>query len=84
MSLPEVTLSFDNGPEPEVTPQVLDVLRHRGILATFFVLGHKMAEPARQLSWLSHEDQSAESLMMTSERPPPRESPWVLGNHVPS
>ena len=25
MSLPEVTLSFDNGPEPEVTPQVLDV-----------------------------------------------------------
>jgi peptidoglycan/xylan/chitin deacetylase (PgdA/CDA1 family) len=47
MSLPEVTLSFDNGPEPEVTPQVLDVLRHRGILATFFVLGHKIAEPAR-------------------------------------
>jgi peptidoglycan/xylan/chitin deacetylase (PgdA/CDA1 family) len=57
MSLPEVTLSFDNGPEPEVTPQVLDVLRHRGILATFFVLGHKMAEPARHaLARRAHEE----------------------------
>jgi peptidoglycan/xylan/chitin deacetylase (PgdA/CDA1 family) len=38
-----VTLSFDNGPEPEVTPAVLDVLRARGLRATFFVLGHKLA-----------------------------------------
>jgi len=40
---PRVTLSFDNGPEPEVTPGVLDVLRARGLRATFFVLGHKLA-----------------------------------------
>ncbi|MBP0496371.1 polysaccharide deacetylase family protein [Roseomonas indoligenes] len=40
---PRVTLSFDNGPEPEVTPAVLDVLRKRGLKATFFVLGHKLA-----------------------------------------
>jgi peptidoglycan/xylan/chitin deacetylase (PgdA/CDA1 family) len=38
-----VTLSFDNGPEPEVTPGVLDVLRARRLRATFFVLGHKLA-----------------------------------------
>jgi peptidoglycan/xylan/chitin deacetylase (PgdA/CDA1 family) len=38
-----VTLSFDNGPEPEATPAVLDVLRARGLRATFFVLGHKLA-----------------------------------------
>jgi peptidoglycan/xylan/chitin deacetylase (PgdA/CDA1 family) len=38
-----VTLSFDNGPEPEVTPGVLDVLRARKLPATFFVLGHKLA-----------------------------------------
>ncbi|MCI0754917.1 polysaccharide deacetylase family protein [Teichococcus vastitatis] len=38
-----VTLSFDNGPEPEVTPDVLDVLRRRSLPATFFVLGHKLA-----------------------------------------
>ncbi|MXP62101.1 polysaccharide deacetylase family protein [Roseomonas sp. M0104] len=40
---PCVTLSFDNGPEPEVTPGVLDVLRARGLRATFFVIGRKLA-----------------------------------------
>jgi peptidoglycan/xylan/chitin deacetylase (PgdA/CDA1 family) len=29
-----------------VTPRVLDVLRARGLRATFFVLGHKLADPA--------------------------------------
>ena len=35
-----LTLTFDNGPDPECTPQVLDILRERGIKATFFVCGH--------------------------------------------
>ncbi len=35
----DVTLSFDNGPNPEVTPLVLDVLARRGVKASFFVLG---------------------------------------------
>jgi peptidoglycan/xylan/chitin deacetylase (PgdA/CDA1 family) len=43
-----ITLSFDNGPEPEVTPEVLSVLGRRGLRATFFVLGHKLADPARR------------------------------------
>ena len=30
-------LSFDNGPDPECTPFVLDVLAERGIRASFFV-----------------------------------------------
>ena len=34
----DLTLSFDNGPEPEVTPRVLDTLGRRGIKATFFVI----------------------------------------------
>ncbi|NVJ22083.1 polysaccharide deacetylase family protein [Myxococcus sp. AM011] len=34
-----LTLSFDNGPDPEVTPRVLDVLASHGITAHFFVLG---------------------------------------------
>lgn len=41
-----LTLSFDNGPDPEVTPFVLDVLARRGIRATFFVIGRKLADPA--------------------------------------
>lgn len=41
----DVTLTFDNGPEPEVTPAVLDVLARRSVAASFFVLGHKLADP---------------------------------------
>ena len=43
-----VTLTFDNGPEPSATPHVLEVLERERILATFFVLGAKLADPARR------------------------------------
>ncbi len=46
--MPEVTLTFDNGPEPDATPRVLDVLRGRGLRATFFVIGEKLLDPARR------------------------------------
>ena len=44
----DLTLSFDNGPEPEVTPRVLDALRRRGIKVTFFVIGEKLRDPERR------------------------------------
>lgn len=45
-----VALSFDNGPDPEVTPAVLDVLRDRGVTAQFYVLGKQLSDPrCRQL-----------------------------------
>jgi len=44
----DLTLSFDNGPEPDVTPFVLEVLARRGIKTTFFVIGEKIADPARR------------------------------------
>lgn len=34
----EVALTFDDGPDPEVTPRVLDVLDARGVRATFFCI----------------------------------------------
>ena len=40
-----LTLSFDNGPEPAVTPLVLDTLSRHGIKSTFFVIGSKLADP---------------------------------------
>jgi peptidoglycan/xylan/chitin deacetylase (PgdA/CDA1 family) len=43
--VPDVTLTFDNGPEPSVTPHVLDVLANRGVPATFFVVGRRLATP---------------------------------------
>jgi len=44
----DVTLTFDNGPEPAVTPRVLDILEGAGIKTTFFVLGSKLAAPGRR------------------------------------
>jgi peptidoglycan/xylan/chitin deacetylase (PgdA/CDA1 family) len=44
----KLTLTFDNGPEPGVTEHVLEVLKSEGIRATFFVLGAKLADPARR------------------------------------
>ena len=40
-----VHLTFDNGPAPNVTPHVLEVLGERGLHATFFVLGKHIATP---------------------------------------
>jgi peptidoglycan/xylan/chitin deacetylase (PgdA/CDA1 family) len=53
----DLTLSFDNGPEPEVTPHVLDILGKHGIKASFFVIGEKLADPERRrLSARAHEE----------------------------
>ena len=42
----DLTLTFDNGPEPDVTPRVLDVLARHGVASTFFVIGQKLLDPA--------------------------------------
>lgn len=34
-----IALSFDDGPDPEWTPQILEALRSRGVPATFFMIG---------------------------------------------
>lgn len=38
----KVSLTFDNGPHPEVTPHVLDTLDRYAVKATFFVLGKNL------------------------------------------
>ena len=43
-----LTLSFDNGPWPTVTPGVLDVLADFGASATFFVCGKDVVDPAKR------------------------------------
>jgi peptidoglycan-N-acetylglucosamine deacetylase len=42
-----ITLTFDNGPDPAVTPGVLDCLAAHDIKSTFFVLGERVSDPAR-------------------------------------
>jgi peptidoglycan/xylan/chitin deacetylase (PgdA/CDA1 family) len=44
----DLTLTFDNGPEPDVTPAVLRDLARRDIRSTFFAVGSKLLDPARR------------------------------------
>jgi peptidoglycan/xylan/chitin deacetylase (PgdA/CDA1 family) len=40
---PGVAITFDDGPNPEITPQILDILAQHHVTATFFVIGDKAA-----------------------------------------
>ncbi|MGS0764820.1 polysaccharide deacetylase family protein [Syntrophomonas curvata] len=53
-----VALTFDDGPDPQFTPMVLDVLKNHQAQATFFVMGKKAeANPAilRRIAAEGHE-----------------------------
>lgn len=39
----EVALTFDDGPDPEITPRVLDLLDAAGMQASFFLVGSRVA-----------------------------------------
>lgn len=70
-SRPHVALTFDDGPDPQGTPRVLDVLDEVGVRATFFVLGEQarrrpdlvdeIATRGHQLA--SHGDEHAHHLL---------------------
>ncbi len=45
----EIALTFDDGPDPQVTPRVLDLLAGAGARATFFCIGRR-AETYRDLT----------------------------------
>jgi len=53
----EVSLTFDDGPDPEVTPRVLDLLDRYGMRASFFCVGEKVAahpEVVREIARRGH------------------------------
>lgn len=53
----EVAFTFDDGPDPTYTPQLLDMLLKHQVQATFFVLGSKAKqypELIRRMHWEGH------------------------------
>jgi len=55
---PVVAMTFDDGPHPSLTPQLLDILAARGIRATFYVIGWRVAQSpllARRIAEEGHE-----------------------------
>jgi len=51
---PAVALTFDDGPDPETTPALLELLEQRGVRAAFFVVG-KRVEESPELARRCHE-----------------------------
>ncbi|MEI5993903.1 polysaccharide deacetylase family protein [Candidatus Enterococcus mansonii] len=39
-----ISLTFDDGPSPETTPRLLDILKEKGVKATFFMLGQNVVK----------------------------------------
>jgi peptidoglycan-N-acetylglucosamine deacetylase len=53
-----VALTIDDGPDPDVTPAVLDLLARHGVRATFFCIGDRVAKHpqlARRITGEGHE-----------------------------
>lgn len=53
-----VALTFDDGPNPDATPRILDTLGEKGVRATFFVLGshaERWPELVRRMSSEGHQ-----------------------------
>jgi len=50
-----ITLTFDNGPDPDVTPYVLKALKRHDVRATFFVIGEKLRD-RRHVSEMAQAD----------------------------
>ena len=44
----KILFTFDDGPDPETTPQILDILSRHGLKAYFFIVGEK----AEKYPWL--------------------------------
>ena len=70
-----VALTFDDGPDPRWTPQILDTLRSRGARATFFVVGQNVDTHQRLLQRIYDEGHeignhtySHPNLALTTER----------------
>lgn len=40
----KIALTFDDGPNPTITPLILDILKEKGVKATFFLLGKRVEQ----------------------------------------
>jgi peptidoglycan/xylan/chitin deacetylase (PgdA/CDA1 family) len=52
------TLTFDDGPDPECTPRVLDILERESVRGAFFLIGHRAEKApgiARRIALAGHD-----------------------------
>jgi peptidoglycan/xylan/chitin deacetylase (PgdA/CDA1 family) len=57
----EIALTFDDGPDPQVTPRVLDLLDASGAKGSFFVVGERADRHARLVSEMARRGHAVEN-----------------------
>ena len=73
----EIALTFDDGPHPRDTPQVLDMLDKHNVRATFFLVG-KYVEQYPELVKQTHQSGHQLGIHCYRHRPFPFEKPAIL------
>lgn len=58
---PAIALTFDDGPDPEVTPRVLDLLDRHGARATFFCVGKRVERHSALAAEIAHRGHRVEN-----------------------
>jgi len=79
---PAAALTFDDGPDPEHTPLVLDVLGRHGVKATFFVVGERARQSPVLLRRIVSEGHALASHTQTHRELPTltrADMEWELG-----
>ena len=62
-----VYLTFDDGPIPEVTPKILEILRRYGVKATFFMVGDNVRRHPELLEAILREQSRNGTIPPTSK-----------------
>jgi peptidoglycan-N-acetylglucosamine deacetylase len=61
-------LTFDDGPHPNTTPELLDVLAHHGARATFFLIGERIRGNEPLVARIAAEGHELANHLMRDER----------------
>ncbi|RYG41901.1 polysaccharide deacetylase family protein, partial [bacterium] len=82
-----ITLTFDDGPHPAYTPKLLDMLKAKGVKASFFVIGHmadKYPDLVKRASREGHEiaNHTYSHVTLTKIPPPEVEVEYQANNDV--
>ncbi len=77
-----VALTFDDGPDPEVTPRVLDLLDRHGASASFFVIGEKAARQGPLLREIRKRGHTVENHTYHHAGTFACRGPWALHREV--
>lgn len=67
-SIAQVYLTFDDGPNPEITPWILDYLKEKNIQATFFCVGSNIARYSELFQRIKAEGHSIGNHTMNHEK----------------